>query len=130
MWPFKKKEETKPVQAPSKKPCEHKYKDFDWYARAEYDIDTHEFVARIYEPYVCIHCGHRKDIVLDEISSPIYTIKEARERYAQFQEPYLDKLKDRAYVEDKIHDMILVDRSYIDIYMALHNPVDKKIRGV
>ena len=130
MWPFnKRKENSKTVIKPVEKVCEHKYKDFSWYLEGRYDVDSKTLTATIYEPYVCIHCGHRKDIVLDETCRYPVSFQEADKLFADFKEMYKDKLKEKAYVEDEIHDMMLVDRSYIDIYMALHNPADKNIVG-
>ena len=119
MWPFNKKKENSKTAI--KKVCEHKYKDFSWYSEVRYDADSKTLKAAIYKPYVCIHCGHRKDVVLDEICYYPVTFQEAKKIFADFKENYKDKLKENAYVEDEIHDMMLVDRSYIDIYMALHN---------
>ena len=130
MWPFnKRKEESKTAIKPVEKVCEHKYKDFSWYSEGRYDVDSKTLTATIYEPYVCIHCGHRKDVVLDETCRYPVSFQEAEKLFKEFKKIYNDKLKEKAYVEDEIHDMMLVDRSYIDIYMALHNPADKNIVG-
>ena len=130
MWPFnKKKEELKTATKPSERVCNHKYKDFDWYSEGRYDVDSKTFTATIYEPYVCIHCGDRKDVILDETCRYPVSVKEAEAIYEEFKNIYKDRLKEKAYVEDEIHDMTLVDRSYIDIYMSLHNPSNKDIRG-
>lgn len=130
MWPFNKnKEKSKAAIKPVEKVCEHKYKDFSWYLEGQYDVDSKTLTATIYEPYVCIHCGHRKNVVLDETRRHPVTLKEAEKLFADFKEIYKDKLKEKAYVEDEIHDMMLVDRSYIDIYMSLHSPADKEMRS-
>ena len=122
MWPFnKRKENSKTAIKPVEKVCEHKYKDFSWYLEGRYEGDSKTATATIYKPYVCIHCGHRKDVMLDEICHCPITFEEAKKLFAYLKEFYKDKLKEKAYVEDEIHDMMLVDRSYIDIYMALHN---------
>ena len=130
MWPFeKKKKKPNPEYVPpatTKSVCCHKYKDFSWYAEATYNRNTQELVASIYEPYVCIHCGHRKDVELDSVSRWPIDYETAQEVYDKFQEPYLDKLRKKAFVEDEIHDMLLVDRSYIEIYMRLHEERFKK----
>lgn len=119
MWPFNKNSKT--AIKPIKEVCEHKYKDFSWYLEGQYEGDSKTVTATIYKPYVCIHCGHRKDVVLDEICHSPITFEEAKKLFAYLKEFYKDKLKEKAYVEDEIHDMMLVDRSYIDIYMALRN---------
>lgn len=130
MWPFnRRKENSKTAIKPVEKVCEHKYKDFSWYAEGQYDVDSKTLIATIYEPYVCIHCGNRKDVILDETCRYPVSVKEAEAIYEEFKNIYKDRLKEKAYVEDEIHDMTLVDRSYIDIYMSLHNPNNKDIRG-
>ena len=130
MWLFnKRKENSKTAIKPVERVCDHKYKDFDWYSEGRYDVDSKTFTATIYEPYVCIHCGDRKDVILDETCRYPVSVKEAEAIYEEFKNIYKDRLKEKAYVEDEIHDMTLVDRSYIDIYMSLHNPSNKDIRG-
>ena len=113
MWPFKKKKEPKSE-------CCHKYKDFDWYAEANYSYENKALDAKIYEPYVCIYCGHRKDVELDSTYRFPLSFESAQETYEEFQKPYLDKIRKKAFIENEIHDMLLVDRAYLEIYEQLH----------
>ena len=125
MWLFKKKR----VEEPKEKECQHKFKDFDWYCEAIYDGTAEHFEAYIYEPYVCIFCGERKDIELVKAySSNVHSLEEAKNLKKSFEEPYRDRLRDRAFIEDEIQDMILVDRQYIDIYEKLHGNQSKDIK--
>lgn len=122
MWPFKKKETPSPtLPIPIKKECDHKYKDFSWYIDAKYDYNSQRLTVKVVEPYVCIHCGHRKDVVLNEVSRYFSEFEQANQFYFEFQEKYKDKIKDKAFLEDEIHDMMLIDKQYLDIYAQLHS---------
>ena len=123
MWPFSKrlKKSEKKVYVPTVRECNHKYKDFPWYTDGKYDYNTKVLEVSVKEPYVCIHCGHRKDVVLDHFSRIFYDFAEADKFYEDFQNShYTDKMQPRIIVEDMINDMVLVDRQYLDIYMKLH----------
>ena len=102
-------------------PCRHKWMDFPWYYEAKYIKDTKFFNAKIIEPYVCIHCKERKNIVLKEISTYI-SIKNATDVIESWKQTYKDKMQDKAIVEDMINDMQLVDREYLAIAHSLQNP--------
>lgn len=115
---WNKKKKTTPV-IPS--PCRHKWMDFPWYYEAKYTKDTKFFRAKIIEPYVCIHCKERKNIVLKEISNYI-SIKDANDILESWKKTYKDKMQDKAIVEDMINDMQLVDREYLAIAHSLQNP--------
>ena len=124
-WFKKKKEKNKTVEMPQV--CNHKYRDFNWYIDATYYNDTEEFNYKIVEPFICIHCGHRKDIVLVEKSKMFDSYENALNEYDKLQEQYKEHLKDRALLEDEIADMQLVDREYLKIIDMLHNSNSKKI---
>jgi hypothetical protein len=128
MWPFsrkKKVEETPKVIEP--RPCQHKYKDFPWYTDGTYNENTKVLDVSIIEPYVCIHCGHRKDVVLDHFSRIFGKFEEAEKFYDDFQDgKYTNMIEKKAVVEDMINDMVLVDRQYIEIYMRLHGEESSK----
>lgn len=95
---------------PVKPPCNHKWKDFDWYLT--YDIIGRSLKYQIYEPYVCIHCKKRKDISLESGTATTSSYKDALETLNIIKERY-PKIKDRAIVEDEINDAQLVDREYL-----------------
>ena len=117
MWLFNKK---KKVEETPKPICQHKYKDFPWYMDSSYNMDTKTAWVRIYEPYVCIHCGHRKDILLEEVTRMGSSFEETEELKEEIWLDYEDKLQLKAIVEDMINDMVLVDKKYIEIYEKLH----------
>lgn len=56
----KNKNENLPSTPP---PCKHKWKDFPWYIDSAL-FDNTKLHIRIIEPYVCIYCKKRKDIIL------------------------------------------------------------------
>lgn len=120
MWPFRKKVEAPKVIEPL--PCQHKYKDFPWYVEGKYDYNTYLETINVIEPYVCILCGHRKDVVLDTVSRYFSRFEDAEKFYDNFcsNSTYAERIKPRAIVEDMINDMSLVDQKYLDIYMQLH----------
>lgn len=98
-------------------PCEHKWKDFDWYLI--YNIDGRLLDYTIYEPYVCIHCKERKDIALEHKNIYFDSNKAAYIYIETLNEQY-PNIKSRAIVEDEINDAQLVDREYLKIAEWLH----------
>lgn len=117
---FKKKKIESSEPSYQKTECSHKYQDFDWYSEVEYDSRSHIATICIFEPYVCIHCKKRKNVLLKqmEISGTINHIYDVLEAIVK-KYPHL---KDKAIVEDEINDMQLVDREYLEIYRSLQNP--------
>lgn len=95
--------------------CSHAWQDFPWYIEARYDYKNAILNIDVIEPYVCIHCKERKDEVLDSFErrdvitqSQALAIKQAFEqRFAQYTAP-------RCIIEDKILDMQLVDKDYLE----------------
>ena len=126
MWPFNKRpkkseKKVNPTYVPPVRECNHKYRDFPWYTDGTYNYDTKVLDVSVIEPYVCIHCGHRKNVVLDHFCRIFEDFEEAEKFYDDFQDgKYTNMIEKRAVVEDMINDMVLVDRQYIEIYMRLH----------
>ncbi len=120
MWPFKKKkQEITTTKEPPE--CVHKYKDFPWYIESHtYNYPnsrkTIDYEIKIMEPYVCVKCYHRKDIVLATHAGRHTTYENYWSTIQELEKQYKDKIKSRPEIEDEINDMILVDREYIDIY--------------
>lgn len=107
----RKQKENTPPQIPPPKECNHKWKDFDWYI--DFKIYQHTLNYTIYEPYVCIHCKERKDVALErENVKGFNSNKEALEYVGSIINKY-PKIKDRAIIEDEIHDTQLIDREYL-----------------
>ena len=99
--------------------CQHKYKDYDWYLEYEVPNNKNIFKYRIFEPYVCLLCGDRKDVKLEEGIIPLnersyYDILETmRNSYP--------KIRSRADIEDEIQDDIHVDKEYLKWHEFLRN---------
>lgn len=103
--------------------CLHKYKDFPWYievSRYENDSGNYRYKVDVVEPYVCVHCGRRQDIVLFR-SSGIYSKSEADNIAEKFREKYAGHIQDRAIVEDMVNDTILVDQQYLRFHDMVKN---------
>ena len=114
-WNRKKKQ-----PAPVEYKCNHKWRDFPWYVSAMYYEDTRKFELKIVEPYVCVHCKERKDVVLHEVTRAGYSWDDALELLEDCDKKYGEYCEPRPIVEDMIHDMQLVDRQYLEILASLH----------
>ncbi len=114
---FSRKPQRKPQpESPPKKVCDHKWTDIQdengdcWYM--EYDVNDRTFSYAIYQPYVCIHCKARKDILLENRVITCKRNSEAFEKLDEVKKQY-PQIRPRAIVEDKINDFQLVDRDYL-----------------
>lgn len=114
MW-FKKKATAPSSPAPPE--CNHKYKDFDWYMECTYFNDTKTYVIDVYEPYVCILCRHRKNVLLHRVTGNGW---DSFKNYRKVLKNTYPKVKDRAFVEDEIADMQLLDPYYLEAYYKLY----------
>lgn len=123
MWRRNKKPS---LQSPPARECEHHWLDFPWYIHGNYDAPSKTQLTEIFEPYVCIHCKQRKDVLLLRQINSAQSFKEATDFYNDVLEEYEDHLEPRAIVEDKISDMQLVDRDYLKYYRMLHEIPDTK----
>ena len=115
-WGKKAKNTDKPVEFK----CNHKWRDFPWYIQATYFAGTRRFELKIIEPYVCVHCKERKDVVLHHVERDGYSWNDAEKLLAECWEKYGEHCQDRPIVEDMINDMQLVDRQYLEILKSLH----------
>ena len=84
---------------------------------------------KLIEPYVCVWCGERKNIVLQEfyqeqISNPRQEMVSITKSLI---DTYGDRIQPRAMVEDEIHDMQLVDRDYLRALALVH---PEKLNGM
>lgn len=104
----------------NKKKCNHHYRDFDWYVTSETIKRGGPFHKReigiIYlkEPYVCIHCGDRKDVTLAQWEVPDLWNK--KYKIKDICSLYHNKISDLPEIEDQINDMLLVDEEYLNIW--------------
>ncbi len=115
--------------------CSHKYRDFHWYIEGEYRAHPPTmFSIRIIEPYVCVWCGHRENKVLQEVTreGSMASKKEMLEVTESLMSTYGSKIQPRAFVEDEINDMQLVDRDYLRALALIHpeklNGMDEKAK--
>ena len=115
-WRKKLKNSDKPVEFK----CNHKWQDFPWYMQATYYEDTRKFEIKLIEPYVCIHCKERKDVILHHLVRDNYSWDDAEKLVDDCWEKYGKYCKDRPIIEDMIHDMQLVDQQYLEILKNLH----------
>ena len=103
-------------ESPPKKVCDHKWTDIQdedgdcWYI--EYDIDGKTLTYTIYQPYVCIHCKARKDVVMEGSTVSFSKQSEAWDELNEIKKRY-PQIRLRALVEDKINDFQLIDRDYL-----------------
>ena len=125
-WFNRKKEPEKPIVIQEKtKECNHKYIDFDWYMKTEYNESTNDYSIEVYEPYVCIFCKNRRDELLDYSYGRGYERKDYEDAKREFEALY-PKIKPMAIVEDQIKDMQLVDKYTLDAYFTLHPELDNR----
>ena len=115
-WRKKLKNSDKPVEFK----CNHKWQDFPWYMQATYYEDTRKFEIKLIEPYVCVHCKERKDVILHHLERDNYSWDDAEKLVDDCWVKYGKYCKDRPIIEDMIHDMQLVDRQYLEILKNLH----------
>lgn len=110
-WFFgkKKEQEQKPLE------CSHKWKDFPWYMKGVH-YSNNSCEIEIYEPYVCIKCKKRKDILLYEFNRQNISWKEFEKLYDETEERYKDHIQLRAVVEDQIHDFQMIDKAYLEAF--------------
>lgn len=125
---WKRKKQQEEVKAPVKLECSHKYRDFPWYVEATY-YGNHSYEINVIEPYVCVWCGKRMDKTLQHITNG-GSKSDMREVLARINELYGDHIQARAYIENDIADMQLVDRDYLRALAiikpeALHGMDDK-----
>lgn len=118
-WFFNRK--SKKIEEAKPPVCRHKWKDFPWYYEATYHTGHSCLKAKIIEPYVCIHCKERKNVVLKETEITM-TYEEAHEFIDNWKKEYRDHMIDEVFVNDMIADMQLVDREYLALAEAIANP--------
>lgn len=116
----KQKDSSQRLISPQPTTCQHHYKDFGWYLKNTHIVDSYgnsvKYTTQIVAPYVCIHCKHREDRILN-----IYEVR----RKEQFEFLVADlakdfpKLRTKAIIEDEINDFQLIDAEYLKIAAQL-----------
>lgn len=117
---FKRRQKEETIKTFTPPPCDHKFRDFPWYIKSLFtyensDNDIGSLKVEAIKPYVCIHCGYRKDVVVASTSTVRVKRDDADKMIDDFEEPYKDYIKPIGVVESEIHDMLLVDRAYLKI---------------
>ena len=116
---FCKQKQVKPVE-PVKIECQHKWRDFPWYITSTYNTSNHYYHVEVIEPYVCVWCGKRQDKTLQHIEHT-GSQKECISVIEALNDTYKDHIRARAFIENDIADMQLVDRDYLRA-LAIVNP--------
>lgn len=108
---FKKKKETAHQQEEFKipeLPHEHTWKDMPWYMRIYYNGEHKTAGYKIVEPYICVTCGERKNVTLEEEDYSNISVEEREKIFRRVRTRYKKYLKPRAVVEDMINNIVLV----------------------
>ena len=106
---------------------EHTWKDLPWYMEVEYSGTKNTAQYEIIEPYICITCGERKNVVLEKCAWQNITAKDRDEEFAKVQKKYKRYLKPRAVVEDMINNILLVkDPEHLEMVENLRGIPHKK----
>lgn len=84
------------------------WKDMPWYMDVEYDGVQKTASYIIIEPYICIVCGKRKDVVLEKETWTNIDSETRNEYYTKIRKRYRKYLRPRAVVEDMINNILLV----------------------
>lgn len=98
----------------------HHWQDFPPYIR--YNISEDEYKIEIIEPYVCLDCKQRKDVVLTSVNRTGDNVyQEGHNELKQIKEENKDIIKSRVVVEDMINDTIHVDKEYNKYWHLIHS---------
>lgn len=115
-WPWKKKQDEQEeieIEVPKH---QHVFKDLPWYMNVQYSGENHTASYRIIEPYLCVICGERKNITLEEEHYSNINSEERENIYRKVRQRYKKYLKPRAVVEDMINNILLVkDIHYLNM---------------
>lgn len=84
------------------------FKDLPWYMTTYYSEANRTARYEIKEPYVCVLCGSRRDVLLEERHWEGITPEQREKFYQRVRSRYKKYLKPRAIVEDMINNIILV----------------------
>lgn len=117
MW-FNKKQETK--QQETSGTCQHQWVDFPAFVVFSANNGSREYDVRIVEPYVCVHCKKRDDVLLERRTgtNSINAVAAAEEIIKEFNK--YSFIKPKPVVEDMVTDFQKVDRDYLAWYDYLH----------
>ena len=106
---------------------EHIWKDLPWYMEVEYSGTKNTAQYEIIEPYICITCGERKNVVLERSAWQNISSSDRDEEYKKIYKRYKKYLKPRAVVEDMINNILLVkDPEHLEMVENLRGIPHKK----
>lgn len=115
-------------QITTKTECEHKFQDFPWYIESNIITGNYQnqnrLTYRIIEPYVCIYCGKRQDVVLEQREISGYSKSSMQAILDKVQETYYERIKPKPIVEDMINDLKMVDVEHLKWYHYLAGTKD------
>ena len=106
---------------------EHTWKDLPWYMECEYRGQEKTANYRIIEPYICITCGERKDVILETEHWSNIDADTREEYYTKVRKKYRKYLRPRAVVEDMINNILLVkDPEHLEMVENMRGIPHKK----
>lgn len=106
---------------------EHTWKDLPWYMEVEYNGAKNTAQYEIIEPYICITCGERKNVVLEKSAWQNISSSDRDEKYKEIYKRYKKYLKPRAVVEDMINNILLVkDPEHLEMVENIRGIPHKK----
>ena len=109
-------------------PHEHTWKDMPWYMEYEYNSGKQEANYKIIEPYICITCGERKNVCLEQRQWYGIDDEERNKQYNKIRNRYKKYLKPRAVVEDMINNILLVkDVDYLNMVEEMRGLPHKNV---
>ena len=121
-----KNEERHPT--PQSSSCQHKFQDFPWYIESNMSTGNYQIqnclVYKLIEPYVCIYCGERRDIILEQREIKGYSKSDMKKILDNLQETYSERIKPKPIIEDMINDLKLVDVEHLKWYHFLAGTED------
>ena len=103
----KKKETPKEIDLP-KILHEHTWKDMPWYMETWWSGERKTAGYKIIEPYICITCGERKNVQLEQADWSNISVDDREKYYRDVRKRYRKYLRPHAVVEDMINNILLV----------------------
>jgi hypothetical protein len=108
-------------------PHQHVWKDMPWYMGVHYNGTNKTAGYKIVEPYICITCGERKNITLEEEDYSNISSDERELIFSKVRSRYKKYIKPRAVVEDMINNILLVkDPDYLNTVEVMRGTPHRK----
>lgn len=104
---FSRKKKQKDLIIPNV-PHEHIWKDMPWYMEYGYNGGNKTAEYKIIEPYICVTCGERKNVTLEQETYTNISVDAREKIFRKVRNRYKNYMKPRAIVEDMINNIILV----------------------